>query len=84
VFWDGSRLLVGKTMLIARHPTAGEMFEREAFERAILSRIPAANLVSRQRLATQMLRAGGPGTIVAFGIVLALLMLYAAVKFRLL
>ena len=84
VFWDGSRLLVGRTMVVARHPTAGEMFEREPFERAILARIPPANVVSRPRLATQMLRSGGAEMMVAFVLVLALVVLYAALRFRLL
>ena len=84
VFWDGSRLLVGKSLVIARHPTAGEMFEREAFERAILARVPPSNVVSRQKLATQRLRAGGPEMIIAFVIVLALLAVYAALRLRLL
>jgi len=84
VYWDGSRLLVGKSIVPVRHPMAGEMFEREAFERGVLARIPGCNIVSRQRLAARALRAGGWEAIAAVVIIAAMILLYTAIRFRLL
>ena len=60
VYWDGRYLLAGKALVMVRGMPGPAVFEREAFERFVLSRIPAANRVSSGRLWTLALRLRNP------------------------
>jgi hypothetical protein len=56
VYYDGRRILAGGAAMQVRMPTGEEVFEREVFERQILSRIPRANFVSGASLGFRQLR----------------------------
>ena len=56
VYFDGGRLLAGKTALMVRLPTGQEIFERAALEREILSRIPKENFVNPARMGFMQLK----------------------------
>jgi len=57
VYTDGMRLLAGTSLVMLRHPAAGDMFDRQALADAILSRIPPANVLGPARFAMQAARA---------------------------
>jgi len=65
VYWDGKSLLAGTTMLMVRVASGPPVFEWEAFERFVLSRIPASNRVSSGRLWTLALKARSPQAMLA-------------------
>jgi len=50
VYFDGKhRLVVGDQLLVLRRPLYGEVFDEAAFQRAIVARIPRANVFSGLR-----------------------------------
>lgn len=77
VYFDGRRLLAGRQAFFVKLPTGAEIFERAAFEREILARIPKANFVGSGALAWRELKNASLGMQVTYGVGLgvALIML---------
>lgn len=73
VYWDGRNLLAGRALLPVRAMPGPGLFEREAFERFVLPRVPASNRVSTARLWALAVRARNPEAIfvvLAFALVI--------------
>jgi len=75
VFHDGRRLLVGRKALMLRTPQGAPIFDEEEVRRVILANVPAANVVSSDKL--MLKQVGGPwGLLLLAAIIAVMVWLY--------